>query len=380
MVINMDWFSLLFWRNWVSSFTIEFAVMFSKMSHGVVGVLTTELALAKVCQVELGYPQTLCSNLTNHTDIEILVQKEVNMFEMKGRMMTQVPTIIYAIMAGSLSDRFGRKPLMISVMVGQILEGLALLVNTIWFSDLGLEYLWLTNVYSLFGGGAVWYLAVYGWAADVTSVEERSSRMARFDGFEQTAYIVGNALSPILFSYLGYEGAFGWVTSHIFGLQRNIFRAKIFLSCLSLLIILRVVRPTSPVQQSEEEQESLVSKLTDLALGIWRTLLRKRSGRLTLCILLEILTYGLYYISFGGGRLWYLYVRNIHGWSQQEFIPLKVARKSLGITILLIVFPILKRLNISDLNLLIAFNALQAAGFLVASFSRFSVGFLLVGN
>ena len=122
----MDWFSLLFWRNWLSSFTIEFAVMFSKMSHGVVGVLTTELALAKVCQVELGYPQTLCSNLTNHTDIEILVQKEVNMFEMKGRMMTQVPTILYAIMAGSLSDRFGRKPLMISVMVGQILEGLAL--------------------------------------------------------------------------------------------------------------------------------------------------------------------------------------------------------------------------------------------------------------
>ena len=29
----------LFWSTWFSSFTIEFAVMFSKMSHGVVGVL-----------------------------------------------------------------------------------------------------------------------------------------------------------------------------------------------------------------------------------------------------------------------------------------------------------------------------------------------------
>jgi len=35
--------SKLFWTTWLSTFTIEFAVMFSKMSHGVVGVLRTEL-------------------------------------------------------------------------------------------------------------------------------------------------------------------------------------------------------------------------------------------------------------------------------------------------------------------------------------------------
>lgn len=193
----------------MSSLTIEFAVMFSKMSHGVVGVLSTELALAKVCQLELGHSPTVCSDLSNHTDIEIRVQQRVNMFEMKGDMMSQVPTIIYAVMAGSLSDTFGQKPLMISVMTGQTLEGVALLVNKIWFSSLALEWLWLTHVYSLLGGGAVWYLAVYSWAAHITREEDRAARMARFDGFEQTAYIVGNALSPLLFSYFGYEGAFG---------------------------------------------------------------------------------------------------------------------------------------------------------------------------
>ena len=87
----------------------------------------------------------------------------------------------------------------LQVCLGQILEGVALLLNKIWFTELRLEFLWLT----------IWYLAVYGFAADITTVEERASRMARFDGFEQTAYVVGNALSPILFYYLGYEGAFG---------------------------------------------------------------------------------------------------------------------------------------------------------------------------
>ena len=85
---------------------------------------------------------------------------------------------------------------------------MALLLNTICFTELRLEYLWLTNVYDLMGGGAIWYLAVYGFAADITSVEDRASRMARFDGFEQVAFIVGNALSPLLFHLVGYEGAF----------------------------------------------------------------------------------------------------------------------------------------------------------------------------
>ena len=200
--------SKLFWTTWLSSFTIEFAVMFSKMSHGVVGVLRTELAIAKVCQNELGHSDHVCTDLHNHTDIEILVQRRVNMFEMHGDIMSQVPTVIYAILAGSLSDKFGRKPLMIAAILGQILEGVALLVNKIWFTELRLEYLWLTGVYDMMGGGAIWYLAVYGFAADITSVEDRASRMARFDGFEQLAFIVGNSLSPVLFTYLGYEGAF----------------------------------------------------------------------------------------------------------------------------------------------------------------------------
>ena len=217
----------MFWTTWLSSFTIEFAVMFSKMSHGVLGVLQTELALAKVCQLELGHTETVCSHLSNHSDIETAVQARVNMFEVKGDLMSQVPTIIYALLAGTISDRFGRKPLMVTVRslrliimrgtffdrqvcLGQILEGVALLLNKIWFYELQLEFLWLTNVYHLMGGGAIWYLAVYGFAADITTVEERASRMARFDGFEQTAYVVGNALSPVLFYYLGYEGAFGW--------------------------------------------------------------------------------------------------------------------------------------------------------------------------
>ena len=56
---------------WVSTFTIEIAVMLSKMSHGVLGVLRTDLALAKVCLLELGHNQTVCDNIKLYPDIQV---------------------------------------------------------------------------------------------------------------------------------------------------------------------------------------------------------------------------------------------------------------------------------------------------------------------
>ena len=87
--------------------------------------------------------------------------------------------MIYAVLAGSLSDKFGRGPLLVLPIVGQILEGIALLANKVWFAELPLEALWLANVYDWFGGSAVWYLGVYTFAADITAPGERASRMAR---------------------------------------------------------------------------------------------------------------------------------------------------------------------------------------------------------
>ena len=169
------------------------------MSHGVIGVLKTDLAFSKVCEIELGHNYSTCENLNNHIDIHHAVQKRVNMVEAHGDTMVQVPIIIYALLAGTLSDKYGRRPLMIMPIVGQILEGVALLANKVWFNQLPLEALWLTNIYDILGGGGIWYLGIYSFAVDITTVEERASRMARFKG---------NVQCPVLFNKVGYGGAF----------------------------------------------------------------------------------------------------------------------------------------------------------------------------
>jgi len=211
---------------------------------------------------------------------------------------------------------------------------------------------------------------VYGFAADITAPGDRASRMARFDGFEQTAFVVGNALSPSIYNTLGYEGAFS---------------TKMVLAFLSLGIILKVVknRPviisTEGSAAKENDQGEEVKTVFDILLGMFQTLLRKRGGWLRVCIFLQIMSYAMYYICFASGRLWYLFSRKQFGWKQEEYIVLKVVRKTLGICILLLVVPCLKKLKMSDTTMLILFNVMNSAGYLLSAMAGSSLPLLYCG-
>ena len=60
----------------MSSFTIELALMLSRMSHGVVGVLRTDLALSKVCLLELGHNETVCADIKLYPDIQVTAWRD----------------------------------------------------------------------------------------------------------------------------------------------------------------------------------------------------------------------------------------------------------------------------------------------------------------
>ena len=117
----------------------------------------------------------------------------------------------------------------------------------------------------------------------------------------------------------------------------------------------------------------------ELATGMFKTVLRKRDGWIRLCLFLQIGAYATYYVVFASGRLWYLFLRKQFGWKQEEFITLKVVRKTLGIANLLLLVPYLKKLNLSDECLLIIFNILHAAGFLSAVLTGSSLVGLFLG-
>ena len=95
--------------------------------------------------------------------------------------------------------------------------------------------------------------------------------------------------------------------------KKDNFSTKIFLASLSLLIVLKAVKSPAPAPVVEEEtcqlKQTLRRKAWDLLVGMFRTVFKKRSGWMTACILLQLLAYTMYYISFRECKLWYLYVR-----------------------------------------------------------------------
>ena len=58
-----------------------------------------------------------------NNDAQKEVQVIVNNFQMNSQWIGNIPLIAFSIIAGPLSDVFGRKPLMIVPLIGYILSG-----------------------------------------------------------------------------------------------------------------------------------------------------------------------------------------------------------------------------------------------------------------
>ena len=179
----------------IKSITIEpfiFFYIFSlKIDQG--AQITNNLLIWKICHLEKNYSEAICSNLTldEYSSINSDVQKEVVDIQTTGTYLGAVPAFIYSLFAGALSDDFGRKPLMVFPMIGNVLVSVSLLVNYLFIETLPVEFFWMAKLSQYFGGISVLYLGTYGYVAIITTPEERAYRLARLDGVETLATIAG---------------------------------------------------------------------------------------------------------------------------------------------------------------------------------------------
>ena len=51
-------------------------------------------------------------------------------------MLQSAPGLIFTLFAGPMTDKFGRKPLIICALVGYLLLDIIFIINTYWFLEL----------------------------------------------------------------------------------------------------------------------------------------------------------------------------------------------------------------------------------------------------
>ena len=125
----------------------------------------TDLLLHKICKTELNYSDSICDNLSelNETSNELNeVQKHANNFLMIINWMSYGLSFFYSLFAGSLADIYGYKPFLLGPLIGMFVSDIIMLLNCIYINEFPIEVFFCEEVWSLFGGQAVFYLGIYG--------------------------------------------------------------------------------------------------------------------------------------------------------------------------------------------------------------------------
>ncbi len=208
--------------------------------------------------------------------------RRVNEIQSVTQYLVGAPGVLFSLFAGALSDDFGRKPFIMLPLFGLMLTDVSLLVNYIFIETLPTEFFYLEYLWYLFGGVAVIYLGLYGYVATITTPEDRAYRLARLDGIETAAMMLGTFLSPIIFDAFGYYASFG---------------ARIACSTSAFLYVTFVVKePVNSSQNRKKQGNKLYRYCVKPVKEMFMTLSKPRPNHIRTLIMLQLFAYLQYWL------------------------------------------------------------------------------------
>lgn len=152
-------------------------------------VIRSTLIIDKICQNKLNYSEFECGNLSSNETIQDTVQRHVTDYEAIKSSLGFVPKyvflckfiknfshlfrILYSVLAGTYSDKHGRRGLMFLVVLGYFLSLCSYAVNYYFLNELSWFFLYFELIYDVCGSFVLYYMMQYSYIVDVTTIEER---------------------------------------------------------------------------------------------------------------------------------------------------------------------------------------------------------------
>lgn len=143
------------------------------------------------CNVE--DKNTTHSRCSEPGEVEQHVQTTTSHWLLYINLANGVPSILSALVAGGASDKVGRKVLIVTASAGGIINVIVIIITSI-ASLPYYVFLFGAGVAGLFGGFTVINLAVYSYMADISSLEDRTSRF----GILESMTFIGGSLSGVI--------------------------------------------------------------------------------------------------------------------------------------------------------------------------------------
>jgi DHA1 family tetracycline resistance protein-like MFS transporter len=174
-------------------------------------------------------------------------------WEMIFDLLSSVPTLISVPILGSLSDKIGRKPVMMIPIISTIISIGSVLIIAEY--NLNLWVLALVKFLTgLMGSYSVLIIASFAYISDVTTVDERTSMFVLVEASFFLAFTIG----PVLGGYLART-----LTNGVIG----VFHLTLFLEALVLFYIAIILSESLPKKiQSQNNQQRTCGKMMVSAL------------------------------------------------------------------------------------------------------------------
>ncbi|XP_063602532.1 lysosomal proton-coupled steroid conjugate and bile acid symporter SLC46A3-like [Penaeus indicus] len=294
-------------RKMMRNVTLEPMLFLKMVAEGNYGVVADTLEIDRICRVNLNYSQEDCLNMDdgNHTEVQVAVQRVQNVFNYNQNLMDSLLPLAVVIFMGSLSDQYGRKPPMLSVLAGFVAVSLLYLltaINTTW----PVEVLYVaTFAVDITGSWVVFNMAVYSYVADITAPETRTKRLGVLDAVWYLGAPLGRLMGGWLFPVAGYGVVFA-------------VSAALWVVCFFyVLLLVRESVPSAPQEPAPQEGRKARCGQLRHVVSLLRTAFQRRPGR-GRQLLLGLLAIKLLVFLTQGHQL-YLWARRVLGWGVPEF-------------------------------------------------------------
>lgn len=140
------------------------------------------------------------------------VQRYQTVFNNYQAVSASLLPLLVLLFVGSLSDRYGKKPMLVTVLIGFVAMG-AVYTLVAFEDEWPVEVLFAGSLSAdITGSWVVFNMAVYSFVADITTPENRTKRMGVMDFCWYTGSPLGTLLGGWLYRYAGSVAVFATST------------------------------------------------------------------------------------------------------------------------------------------------------------------------
>ncbi|KAH8284796.1 hypothetical protein KR054_001181 [Drosophila jambulina] len=312
--------SFLKWLRRPRSLLLDPAVFLAFFGRFLTDAVYQNQILYQTCVTVLEYNATECepflgTNRASDKAKASQVQEYASTITMASSIIESTVPAIVSLFLGPWSDKFGRRPILLSTFTGYLISAVILIVLTQITAATNISPWWflLSSVPSMFSGGTCALVTIlYCYVGDVSSEEKRPMRMVTMEAAVGLGMMGGGVASGYIYAATGASALFIIVGSIIF---------------IALLYVYFFVKESLKSENLQEGSRIREFFRLDLVKVLVKTCIKKRENydRAIIWMVMMSLTLCVFAME-GENTVNYMFMRKQFDYTVQDYSVFNAAR------------------------------------------------------